>query len=438
MPKIFKYLAVFFALPLVLSGCKINSINYFPTTPTYFRVVNVLATTTPIDVTVNGAPTWTGLNFEAMTGYQQFVNTSTNITVSLSGSGTTLVQQLYNPAGNQNYTLVVFGTPSAPLLAVMADVTQPPVSGQFALNIFNAAPLGDGLSTSSASLDVYLSTPDTDLTTISPNFSYISYTTTNIFGLFNAGRYQLRLTIAGSKAVIYDSGPIDFADQTATDLIIYTRGSTILANVLLNQSDGAGQQVIANSKLARVKAVNSAFQSGPVNMLVNGTSTVPNLAVSTASFYNIVSSGAGTVTFEASSAPGSPIASLANSFAAATDQSIFVAGFAGSTSAVALLDNNIPPLSNNSSVRFVNSSPDSAPLDVFVNDVKLAAAISTYTASGYTQVSANTYTFVFKDSATGATVLTLPGVILESLQTYSMYVVGASGALTGFVTADTP
>ena len=54
MPKILKYLAVAFALPLVLSGCKINSINYFPPTPTYFRVVNVLATTTPINVAVNG------------------------------------------------------------------------------------------------------------------------------------------------------------------------------------------------------------------------------------------------------------------------------------------------------------------------------------------------------------------------------------------------
>jgi hypothetical protein len=86
MPKFFKSLIIFLALPLVLAGCKINSINYFPPTPAHFRVVNVLGTTTPINVIVNGVTMWSGLNFEAMSDYVEVENVTTKIHVTFAGS----------------------------------------------------------------------------------------------------------------------------------------------------------------------------------------------------------------------------------------------------------------------------------------------------------------------------------------------------------------
>jgi len=184
--------------------------------------------------------------------------------------------------------------------------------------------------------------------------------------------------------------------------------------------------------------VNGAFQTGNVNQLLNGTAKVSDLAFGAASLYNVVQSGPGTVTFEASSTPGATIASLANTFVAATDQSIFVTGFAGATSAVALNDNNLPPASSAAAVRFVNTSPDSAPLDVYANDALQAQAVGTYAASAYVQMGTGTYTVVFKDSATGVTVLTLNSVAINAQQTYSVYVLGAAGTLSGLTTPDTP
>ena len=67
------------------------------------------------------------------------------------------------------------------------------------------------------------------------------------------------------------------------------------------------------------------------------------------------------------------IASVSNPFPSATDQSIFVTGFAGATTAVALLDNNLPPPSGNVLVRFVNTSHNSVPLDVLANNVKASS-----------------------------------------------------------------
>ena len=441
MPKLFKSLAVLLALPLVLAGCKIDSINYFPPKPAHVRVVNVLGTTTPINVAANGVTLWSGLNFEAMTGYVDIENVTTNISVSLVGSTTPLVQQTIFPTGDQSSTLVIYGTTFSPAVGVMADPPQAPPSGSFTLNVFNVAPVGNGTAVGTSPIDVYFTQPGQAIDGISPTFSYVYFSNANIFRTFSAGQYQLRLTVAGTKILIYDSGPLTFQDKTSTDLVIYSRGSEILANVLLNESDGAGQQVIANSRLSRLKVVNGAFQSGSVNQLLDGTTKVSDLKFEEASLYQIVQSVPGTVTFEASAAPGAPIASLAYTFVAAADQSIFVAGFAGATSAVALIDNNLPPAIASAAVRFVNTSPNSGPLDVFANDVLQAKAVGTNAASAYVQLASSgstAYTFTFKDSTTGVTVLTLSNVPLTPLLTYSVYVFGQAGLLSGRTTPDTP
>jgi hypothetical protein len=438
MPKLFKFLAVLLALPLVLTGCKIKSINYFPPTPAHIRVVNVLATTSPIDVAANGVVAWSGLTFEAMTGYQEFTNNSTTITVSLTGSSTPFLSQTYLPAGNENYTLVIYGTVNAPLIAVIADQTQPPPSGKSTLNFFDAAPLGHGVSVGNYALDVYVTPPGQVLDNISPTFTAVQYGNSNLFAQYSAGQYQLRLTITATKTVVYDSGVLNFQEQTATDVIIYSRGSQVLANVLLDDVDGAGQQVVANNLLARIKAVNAAFQTGPVNQLLNGVPQVNNLPYPAASAYLIVPSGTGTVSFEASAAPGATIASVTGTFVPATDNSVFVSGFAGATSAVPLTDSNLPPASNFAAVRFINASPNSAPFDVFAGQAQLASAVGAYTASSYVQLLSAVYELTFKDSATGATILTLSDNALAAQQTFSVYVVGPPGAVAGLVTADTP
>jgi hypothetical protein len=96
-------------------------------------------------------------------------------------------------------------------------------------------------------------------------------------------------------------------------------------------------------------------------------------------------------------------------------------------------------LTNYASVRFVNTSPDSAPLDVYLNDTLQAKAVGTNAASAYVLIAgATTSTLTFKDSTTQATVLTIPNFSVASLQTYSVYVIGPAGGLVGLLTPDTP
>ena len=127
--------------------------------------------------------------------------------------------------------------------------------------------------------------------------------------------------------------------------------------------NSGGQSVIANNLLAEIKVVNAAPQTGAISMLlddlpVGRVRRLPDRDV----LLRRVLAGTHTLTFEASGTPGATIATLPNIAGEASDQSIFLMGFSGALKAVALTDNNLPPLSGNVRLRFVNASPDAPPV----------------------------------------------------------------------------
>ena len=66
------FLGVAVALPLVLVGCKVNTINSFNAGPAQIRVASVVPDAT-IGVSVDGTPSiGPAVRFESVTGYQQF------------------------------------------------------------------------------------------------------------------------------------------------------------------------------------------------------------------------------------------------------------------------------------------------------------------------------------------------------------------------------
>jgi hypothetical protein len=103
---------------------------------------------------------------------------------------------------------------------------------------------------------------------------------------------------------------------------------------------------------------------------------------------------------------------------------------------VALADMNVPPLSNNMRLRFVNASPDAPPLDILVNGTKQVTALASPTASSYFEIPGGTVSLTFIASTTGATLLTLADQTLAAGQTYTVYAIGPSAALAGLVATD--
>jgi Domain of unknown function (DUF4397) len=429
MHKFLKILAAVVAIPIVIAGCKVNSINYFPPHPATVRVANVMPDAPALNVTVNGVLSWSALTFQSLTGYQSFNNASTQFSISVPGATNNLLQASYPLSGETAYTLVAFGALDQPQALMIQDTAVSPGTGKFQLVVGHVA-IGIG------AVDIYLTTPGTTLDGVSPTFYGIGYGTTGVVGNFSSGTYQMRIVPTGTQDLIYDSGPRVYGDNTETDVLMYSRESAHLVNVALLDVNSGGKSTIAENLISEVKIVNASPLTGTINALLDGIGVIPLVGYTTASLYTAVPSGAQNFTFEAAATPGATIATLPITLAGATDQSIFLTGYPGGVTAIPLLDNNIPPLSGNVRLRFVNASPDAPPLSVSINAITPVTGLASPTASPYIELAAGQVTFTVTNTATGAVLLTLADVVLTAGETSTIYILGPAAGLGGLVSQD--
>jgi hypothetical protein len=271
---------------------------------------------------------------------------------------------------------------------------------------------------------------------MSPNLGNIPYSSTTSFATFPAGAYQVRATLPNSKQVIYDAGTVTFSERTVYYFFFYTRGSGTLVNAALLVQDTAGSGTLLNSKLAQFKVVHAAPGTDPINAQYDGNPAFAGIPYANASSYGQLPAGTHTIAVETTTAPGALIASLQRSFDAATDASVVVTGLPGAQMAFALSDNNLPGTAGTARIRFVNAAPNLGPVDVLVNFARKVASLSTNAGSSYIEFPEDTYTIDFTVAGTATSLLTLQGVSLTAARTYTLYLVGTSGQLTGLLTRD--
>lgn len=425
-----RLLAVFL-IALAAAGCgnKSNS-----SSGSQLRFMNALVDGGAINVTIgdNNTTLITGLPFEGLTGYQGVGSGSQEIKVSVSGGTSTVIDQNLNLAGDQNYTYIIYGTASAPLATIIPDTPATnPANGVFYLRVTNAAFGTPGL-------DVYVTAPGASLATASPNISNIAQGGTSGFATLISGGLQVRYTLANSKQVIYDSGPVTFNSTLTYSMVAYTKGSSTLVNASLFNIDNSNSATgaLVNSKVAQFKVIHAAPGTGNINAFVDGTVALANIPFQGASSYGIEPSGTHTVTIETTAQPGAVIASTQPPFSPATDTSIVVTGTPGATSAVALNDNNLPGSAGRARVRFANVSPNVGPVDVYVNFAPKVANLATNAGSAYIELVEDTYVVNFDLAGTTTVVLNLPGIALTAGSTYTLYLVGTSDSLSGVLTRD--
>jgi len=421
----------FFAIclaALALAGCKVDSINYFPPHPAQVRVLNLLPDSGGVDVQINGAPAFSNVAFQAATGYQSYDNQSTQFTVTYTGTTTQVGSFSFPLGGEQPYTLVVYGSTTAPLMTLVSEVTNAPVNGNIQLSVFNAAQ-------NATSVDIYITAPGVDISTVNPNFFGVSYSGTSFNIAFSPGTYQIQVTTAGTKTVIYDSGGTVYTPNIALSFITYAVGSGALVNAAVLQSKGP--YTTLNTVFSRIKAVNAATGTGTVNQLQGTVPINANVGYPAASPYTNTQPGPTTVNFEASATPGATIASAQGTLAPANDYTSVVAGLPGVQQAFLLQDSNILPASGADRLRFVNASAGSNPVTASINGNQVVPTpIPFASVSGYVTTGPATVNITFTDAVTGVVVASQDGIVLTANQTSSVYLIGPPGGQGVFVTQD--
>src|SRR4030095_15454600 len=208
-----------------------------------------------------------------------------------------------------------------PAVSLLQEVASAPTNGNIQLSVINAA-------INQAAIDIYVTAPGVDITTVSPNFGSVGFNGTSLNLAFPPATYQVRITTLGTKTVIYDSGGTVLSPNIALSFIVYSKGSGLLVNAMVLQSQGPGGAL--DNIYAQIKDVNGALAVGAVNQLLGTTAIVSNLAYTGVSSYIQIPQGPTTAHFEASATPGATIASTPASPGAGTDVSAFVTGLPGS------------------------------------------------------------------------------------------------------------
>ena len=422
-------------LGLALTSCNTGKGVGATANVTRVRVVNLVPNAPGITLQLDSdSPLVSNLPFEQITQYMAVDIGIREFKVSADGGQTNIIDVTRTLTAAQDYTFVVSGPIETASSEFIVDTTLLiPDGGTSDLRVINSA-------TGIATVDLYLTPPGTDLTATAPVISGVALGTTSLYVPVRIGDNEMRVTLGGTKDVIYDAQVGAFADKSIAQVVIFGLGSSRLVNVALLNIDSNGTGQVIDSTLADFKVLNGSSVGSPLNVFVDGLHTLTNLPFGGVSDYQTVSVGSRTITVQSVATPGANLLTVVANLTPATDTSIAVSGPAGALRSLVLSDNNLPSAAGRARVRFVNASPDLAALDVYVNFTKTFSSVASNTASGYTELLAlptgSPYEFDFNLAGTVTPVLMLPGVTVTSGRTYTVYVVGSGAAPQGVVSTD--
>jgi hypothetical protein len=168
---------------------------------TRFRLMNAVPDESSLNVLMDSTSISSNLAYGTSTGYLSESSGSHQVAIEPSGSSTTLLQQSISFASGSDTTVISSNFSSSIANLVLNDDNSAPTSGDFKIRLVNASPnLGPA--------DVYIVTPGTALSTVSPTVSNLSFGATTPYQSLAAANYEIELTSVGQKFAAIDTGTL--------------------------------------------------------------------------------------------------------------------------------------------------------------------------------------------------------------------------------------
>lgn len=183
----------------------------------------------------------------------------------------------------------------------------------------------------------------------------------------------------------------------------------------------------------RVRVMHASPDTPAVDIFVDGAKAVTALAFPNNTPYVTLPAGAHNVKVFVSPSNGSGAPALEANLevGAGKDYTVLAVGELGKATLglYVLEDDNSTPAGNNAHIRLIHASPDAPPVNVAVagTNTNVFTGVAYRNFGPYTPVPAGTYSLDVKVNASGATVLTIPGLKLEAKTVYTAVAVGLAG-----------
>jgi hypothetical protein len=345
------------------------------------RLVNATLTHTSLSLLANATSVLTADPVDTASAYVSVPSGSPTLQINDSASGAVLATTAPTVGGGQHFALVAYESGGVVRTAVVAEDTTAPVTGTAALRIFDTA-------TDAGAIDVYVTDPAVDITTLSsPTFGFGSSTSVqaSAFLSFGPGTYRIRVTGSGNPADLrLDIPSVVLTNQeVATAILTPTIGGTLANGAVLVQQ---AAYTASRNTSARVRLAAAVSGGATVTATAGGLSIGTGVVAPAIGAYTNVPAGS------AISVNGGSIAAPTAALTAGSDTTLLVYGNAGSAVAGLIADDNhLPAVTTNFKVRLINGVTGAAvPLSLDVNFGVVASSIAPGAASSYAVVPAGT------------------------------------------------
>ena len=387
------------------------------------RLVNGTLTHASLNLLANSETIVTGTALDTASGYVGVPDGSPSLQVNDATTGAVLAVTAPTITGGQQVALLAYESGGAVRTAVIAEDNEPPASGTAILRTFNAA-------TDAGSIDVYITDPAVDITTLaSPTFSFTASTSVQAsnFVSFGPGTYRVRVTGAGNTADLRLDIPsvVLTNQQVGTVILTPTAGGTLANGSVLIEDAG---YIASRNTSARVRLFAAVSNAATVSASAGGTPIATNVVSPVVGTYVNVPSGSAI----SISVNGAAVAAPAAMPAAGSDSTLMVYGNSASPTATLITDDNhLPAAITNYKLRLINGLTGAAqPLSMDVNFIPVATSIQPGSASAYTVLQATplTATQISVISPSSPTPIFTTTPTLQGSAVYTLFMLGDAGA----------
>ena len=264
--------------------------------------------------------------------------------------------------GENVYNVFAVGQTAAETIEplVVSSERSPVTAGNVRVQVVHAAP-------AAPTVDVYVTAPDTDINDEQP-LATASFKESTGQVEVAGGDYQIRITAAGTKTVVFDSGTVTLPE--GADLLVAATQNTGTGNspVTLLVADGTSSFKIWDvNSTAQVRVVHAVSDAPAVDVIANNALTLfDGISFPDVTGYTAVPAGDYTIDV----AVDGDESTLAIDDAAITvENGMFYTAFANSDLASIGLDFvvDVPrPIATAAQVRIFHASPDAGSVDIYV------------------------------------------------------------------------
>jgi hypothetical protein len=167
------------------------------------RVVHASPDAPNVDVYVDNQRVLSNVPYQAASGYLPLNAGAHLVRVTPANSETAVISATITVTPNTDYTVLAVGRVANIEPLVLTDDNSAPGAGNIKVRLVHASPAAEA-----ASVDIYVTAPTTDIATTAPTLSSIPFKAASGYLSVPAGSYRVRVTPAGSKTVVIDTGAI--------------------------------------------------------------------------------------------------------------------------------------------------------------------------------------------------------------------------------------